>query len=67
MKQYSFEYWFKGSRWAVDVWADSQTEALQKFEQLKTATYVGEIVFAVEVPSFLERMVLAWTRWRGAR
>ena len=64
MKQYTFSYWFKGSKWSFELWADSPTEALQKFEQLKTATYDGEIAFTVTVPSFFERFVLFWCRWR---
>jgi hypothetical protein len=50
-KRYLLEYDFDGSIWAIDIWASSEFEVMQKVKAVASARYLGEIFEEVPAPA----------------
>ncbi|HDR1501821.1 TPA: hypothetical protein QB448_002252 [Pasteurella multocida] len=50
MKRYVISYYFKGSKWATEVYAHSFEEAQEKVKAMSQATVDGEIHLSVYIP-----------------
>lgn len=50
MKRYAISYYFKGSKWATEVYAHSYEEAVEKVKAMSQATVDGEIHLSVYIP-----------------
>lgn len=50
MKCYTFSYWFKGKRWASEVYAHSFEEAEEKVKAMSQATVNGIVHCSIYIP-----------------
>ena len=44
MRTHLFSYWFEGSRYSMEVVAESREEAQRRVHQMRTAEYDGEVM-----------------------
>ena len=61
MKRYTVSYYFKGKRWATEVYAHSFEEAQEKVKAISQATVDGEIYHSFYIPvkekSWIARLI----------
>ena len=50
MKKYLFHYYFQGTKWACDVYANNPEEAKEKIKAMSQAIYDGELKFEIHIP-----------------
>lgn len=50
MKKYLFHYYYQGSKWACDVYANTPEEAKEKVKAMSQAVYDGECKMEIYIP-----------------
>ena len=57
-REFTFSYWFEGSRYALSVVANDAEHASRKVRQMATADYDGEIFAKIKVaPNWVGRLL----------
>lgn len=57
MKTYLFSYNYNGSPYTLEMKADTLTEAKERVGRVQFATYDGELVAKIMVPTFMGRLI----------
>lgn len=67
MKEYCIEYEHEGSKWALEIWAESWEDAEQKVRAIGYGKVLGTLEFTLPVGLGWLGKVLCWWKNRSIR
>lgn len=60
MRTYLFSYYWNGSKWSLELEAESQDDAFKRLYSIQSAQYDGELMASIPVSTWFGRIVEWW-------